>query len=61
MQVSDLGISLDRGMFIPLISNEFAGAFDDFRDTWSGYDLSKLVEKLNRAIISFDTYYHYHK
>ena len=42
------------GLFIPLFSKEFAGAFDSFLETWSTYDLSKLAEKINRAISTVD-------
>jgi hypothetical protein len=54
MPISDLNINASKGLFIPLISNEFAGAFDSFRETWSSYDLARLVEKINRVISSLD-------
>lgn len=54
MPISDLNINVSNGLFIPLMSNEFAGAFDAFRETWSSYDLARLVEKINRVISTLD-------
>jgi len=52
--MTSLGISVSNGLFIPLVSQEFADAFEAFMDSWSSYDLAKLVEKINRTISTFD-------
>jgi hypothetical protein len=44
---NDIGVTMPSGMFKPLISSEFAGAYDWFFETFGSLDTARLIEKLS--------------
>ena len=46
--------NVPQGLFIPLISKEFAAVFKQFKETLSERDIVKILDKISRAVATLD-------